>query len=255
MKQHFTREIDSLLKRIIQIYGTKNWYFIANEFNRQLQYTYNRTYTYTPRQCRDRWVNFLNNATFTQNREWSTEESQLLISKYTELGPKWSAIAESFPYHSVISVKNRWHLLKRNGSVDLYSNDLDYESEDFSPTYHQTRRQTYCPSSFRISTKRELYYNNCISRNETCTSSFNCYKLNSDGLYKACPNARFTCSYCSKTNLTANEIQIDHINPVSHYLDRYADRKTAEQIADWYNNTDNLQILCSSCNLHKSDNM
>lgn len=255
MPNHFTREKDSLLKNIIQICGARDWVFIANEFNRQLKEIYgaDTVASFTPRQCRERWNNYLNDASINMNREWSEEENRLLIQKYQEYGCRWSAIAQFFPYRTTVSVKNHYIQLQRSGIADLYIEDADYDSDDDdSPTFRMTKRQTYCPSSLRPSTKQQMYFTNCTARNQNCRSTAQCY-FPSGGGYQTCPNARFSCAKCNKSGLGVSDVEIDHINPVSNYLDRFALRKTREQIADWYNDTNNLQILCIPCNRKKSD--
>lgn len=187
------------------------------------------------------------------SREWSDEENRLLIQKYHEYGCRWGAIAHFFPDRTTISVKNHYIQLQRSGIADLYDDDSDDDDDnDNSPTFRMTKRQTYCPGSFRPSTKRLMYFKDCTARNQNCRSAIQCYFLSGGG-YKACPNARFTCSDCNTADLGASDVEIDHVKPVSNYLDRFALRKTREQIADWYNDTDNLQILCTHCNRQKSD--
>ena len=61
----------------------------------------------TPRQCKDRWLNYLS-PSFNRN-PWSTEEDELLIEKVQQLGKKWTEIERFFSGRSNNQIKNRWH--------------------------------------------------------------------------------------------------------------------------------------------------
>lgn len=84
----------------------------------------------TARQCRDRWVNFLNPS--IQKRAWTKEDDELLLSKFIEFGQKWSKILQFFPNTSYSDLKNRFYtkILKQKGefqqmgSVPLNSEKL-----------------------------------------------------------------------------------------------------------------------------------
>ena len=72
------------------------------------------------RQCRDRYMNYLFPGFF--NGQWSKKEDELLLSKYIELGPKWSKIKDFFLLRSANSIKNRWnYYVKKN----LYYNEIN----------------------------------------------------------------------------------------------------------------------------------
>ena len=95
MYKKFTEEEDIHLKRIVQIFGPKNWRLISSMIPNK-----------TPRQCRDRYTNYL--APGFIHSDWTNEEDKLLAQKYNEFGPKWSKIQQFFPFRTSNSIKNRY---------------------------------------------------------------------------------------------------------------------------------------------------
>jgi len=61
----------------------------------------------TSRQCRERWVGYLSPA--IRFDPWTDAEDQLLLSKITKFGHKWTKIAQDFNGRSGNDVKNRWY--------------------------------------------------------------------------------------------------------------------------------------------------
>jgi hypothetical protein len=60
----------------------------------------------SPRQCRERYTNYLSPTIRTD--PWTDEEDALLLEKINDLGHAWSAIARSSNRRSSSDVKNRW---------------------------------------------------------------------------------------------------------------------------------------------------
>ena len=77
----------------------------------------------TARQCRDRWVNYLNpDITF---RSWTERDDEILQEKFAEYGPKWSKILNHFPNRSYNDLKNRFY----TKFVKMISNSDDLTSQ------------------------------------------------------------------------------------------------------------------------------
>ncbi|EAY18843.1 Myb-like DNA-binding domain containing protein [Trichomonas vaginalis G3] len=99
-KVKFTVEDDAKLKSLVETYGETDWNLISQKME-----------TRNPRQCRERWENYLspkvNHSPFTP-----AEDIQLL-TLYEELGAKWVQISKRFNNRTDISVKSRWMVLKR----------------------------------------------------------------------------------------------------------------------------------------------
>jgi hypothetical protein len=67
--------------------------------------------TFTPRQCRERWKNYLHPQ--LKRDSWSADEDQLLLTAYRRLGNRWTALASALPGRSAGVVRNRVFLLLR----------------------------------------------------------------------------------------------------------------------------------------------
>ena len=100
VKIKFTPQEDQRLTSLYYSVQPTNWNVIA-------LFMPNRT----PRQCRDRWKNYLNPQ--LRNDPWTPEEDRLLCEKYKLYGSKWGKIAPFFVNRSDNSCRNRWQLLDR----------------------------------------------------------------------------------------------------------------------------------------------
>lgn len=92
----FTPKEDEILINQVAISGPRKWSRIALNLPGR-----------TPRQCRDRYVNYLSAG--LQNGPWTHEEDTKLLNLYNKYGSKWALIQKSFPKRSSNNIKNRWH--------------------------------------------------------------------------------------------------------------------------------------------------
>ena len=100
IKCKFTPQEDATLRMLVLSSQEIDWTFIASHFYRR-----------SPRQCRERWQNYLNPSLI--NTEWTPDEDEQILEKFKELGPHWNAIAKSFAGRSGNSIRNRYLVLKR----------------------------------------------------------------------------------------------------------------------------------------------
>ena len=100
MKSKFTHEEDQMLRMLVYRFGSKDWQSISKMMGSR-----------NPRQCRERWNNYLNPK--LSQLPWSMEEDILLANKYAEFGSHWSKISKFFPNRSDNAIRNRWCLLLR----------------------------------------------------------------------------------------------------------------------------------------------
>ena len=114
-RKNFTLEEDNRLRILVSQYGSKDWNLIS-----EMMVSKN------PRQCRERWNNYLNPILTTS--PWTLEEDHMLVRKYGEYGPHWSKIAHHFVNRSENSIKNRWKTLLKN-SLRRQSQSSDNCSE------------------------------------------------------------------------------------------------------------------------------
>ena len=101
LKIKFTPEEDQKLSQLVLQHGSKDWIKISTLME-----------TRNPRQCRERWNNYLNPSLRTD--PFSTEEDLLLDQKYAEYGPRWNKIAKFFNNRSDNSLRNRWMMIARH---------------------------------------------------------------------------------------------------------------------------------------------
>ncbi|OHT17131.1 Myb-like DNA-binding domain containing protein [Tritrichomonas foetus] len=94
-RHKFSPEEDQKLKDLVAELGESNW----NEVSARLG-------TRTPRQCRERFRNYL--SPNLSNDPWTVEDDEKLKAMYVEYGPKWALIATFFPSRSDVNIKNHW---------------------------------------------------------------------------------------------------------------------------------------------------
>lgn len=117
IRHAFSDKEDEQLKKLVQIHGEHDWKVISNALG-----------TRSPRQCRERYRNYLMPG--IENGPWTTEEENLLISKFNEIGPRWTVLTQYFPTRSEINIKNRWAALsKRMKSRQNSQNKTRAESQ------------------------------------------------------------------------------------------------------------------------------
>jgi hypothetical protein len=102
-KLKFTSEEDAYLSQLVANFGTHNWHKVASLMPMR-----------NPRQCRERYNNYLNPA--IRRDPWTPDEDGLLLAKAKELGPKWNTIGQLFANRSDNALRNRWHQLIRRSS-------------------------------------------------------------------------------------------------------------------------------------------
>jgi hypothetical protein len=102
-RRKFLPDEDRQLRALVAQLGTKSWGKIATYMP-----------TRTPRQCRDRYKNYLLDTLVSD--VWTPREDALIIQKVQEIGPRWVEIAKFLSGRSGNHVKNRWHKhLARDG--------------------------------------------------------------------------------------------------------------------------------------------
>jgi hypothetical protein len=94
-RHKFTPDEDEHLRSLVAEMGQSDWNAIALHFHKR-----------TARQCRERWRHYISPA--VRIGSWSEADDQLLLSKVSELGPRWSAISNLFPGRTDIGVKNHY---------------------------------------------------------------------------------------------------------------------------------------------------
>lgn len=120
----FSKEEDRRLIFLVSIFGEKDWRNLAKKMDGR-----------NPRQCRERWQNYLNPNLNRQS--WTKEEDEMLMKMKDEYGSKWKLISNYFQNRTDAMVKNRYNLLmrlnkKKNEEKELPSNLNDIQ--DIKPS-------------------------------------------------------------------------------------------------------------------------
>ncbi|OMJ73975.1 hypothetical protein SteCoe_27223 [Stentor coeruleus] len=103
----WTKEEDLMLRDLTEGFGGRNWKKISSS----LKIFYN--ITRTPKQCSERWKNYLNGS--LKRSEFSHMEIEKMLSLHMEYGNKWSKIANFLPGRSSNQIKNYFHsTIRRN---------------------------------------------------------------------------------------------------------------------------------------------
>jgi hypothetical protein len=87
---------DARLIELVARFGPSPWDLIADEMPGR-----------SPRQCRERWVNYL--SPDIRVGPWTEPEDYILLNQVMRFGTRWTTIALSLNGRSDSDVKNRWY--------------------------------------------------------------------------------------------------------------------------------------------------
>jgi hypothetical protein len=105
-KLKFTSQEDILLEDLVSELGENNWLLVSSRITGR-----------NPRQCKERWMNYL--SPDVAPLPWSVADDELLLEKVEECGRRWVQIAEFFPMRKGVHVKNRYLVLQRRQKKEL----------------------------------------------------------------------------------------------------------------------------------------
>ena len=130
VKSMFTKKEDTKLIKLVKEYGSEDWALISSFFKDR-----------TRRQCRERWNKYL--CPSLNHSPWTSEEDELLLKKYNQVGPKWTLISKSFKNRTDINIKSRYIYLKRK--IKKNNNSFDFHQESTSQQTIQNNFSTMIP--------------------------------------------------------------------------------------------------------------
>jgi hypothetical protein len=96
----FTAVEDARLRELVAEHGASSWRAVAKLMPGR-----------TTRQCRERWINYLDPALNTN--AWTSDEDALLERTYAAIGPRWVCLTQFFPTRTDAMLKNRFQVLQR----------------------------------------------------------------------------------------------------------------------------------------------
>ncbi len=246
----FSRKAERDLEREVRIYGEDSWGRVTTRMRL-------RGYDVKPGECRRYWQN-RQTGTRRQQMIWTFRDNQELARLYEEYGKNWCRYSEFFPLFTRKEIREHYENTIRGHREEYLAFDEDGQPDgDRSPDYRLRKRNMYCPTNFRLSTKQEFYRKFC--KNKECLERGCIFESPNGTREVTCLRAYFKCKVCGK-KLDAKSLTIDHIWPVAAKLNEILrkERHGGEailkpQMADWYNDLRNLQPLCRSCNSRKGD--
>lgn len=114
-KKFWTKEEDDLLSQTVNTVRSINdsisWPLVSDKmmrFYKQGLITYKSS-----KQCRDRWVNYINCDASSDPKEWTQEEDLKVIELNNKYGNKWTRIASYLDQRTEFQVKHRYYSLYR----------------------------------------------------------------------------------------------------------------------------------------------
>ncbi|OMJ75891.1 hypothetical protein SteCoe_24870 [Stentor coeruleus] len=164
-------EEDRFMQDLIKVFGEKRWVFMSNKLKNNLGIVR------TPKQCRDRWVNYLKDA---KTDPFSDKEIKIILQGQGKYGNKWSKIAKSLPGRSENQVKNFIHgTIRRNlrrfnkgkaESEKIYLTSLNLleipEIRNILTTSKQVKRSVLMQKCLSSETKKIIQSNRFIKVQE-----------------------------------------------------------------------------------------
>jgi myb proto-oncogene protein len=122
-ERHFFTEEDTILLNIMNTHKHRRWKEVSAYIPGRL-----------PRQCRDRWHNYL--APWIKKREWTHEEDEIIKRKVAEIGTKWTQIRRMLHGRADNDIKNRWHTCLSKERDEKFTNfdfwdEIESASIDF----------------------------------------------------------------------------------------------------------------------------
>lgn len=180
-RNKFRPEEDNELIKLVSIYSDNNWKKISEEMSRKNNLNSkdnSNNNNRTPRQCKDRYLNYL--SPNINNRDWTVEEDQLLLLKTTLSYTHWKEMKQLFPGRSEIAIRNRFNYLHRIymnylkpniansiSSITISQKSSTVEIEDPTRTEqntHDLNSEEYLKNinlNFDQSNVLEIFNNNC----------------------------------------------------------------------------------------------
>jgi hypothetical protein len=132
-KNKFTAGEDARLLEVVSHSVCRDWLDVAVQMEGR-----------SPRQCRERWNNYVNPSIVTT--PWTDIEERLLESKFAEFGPRWQIISGLLPGRSKNHVRNHWMTKqrrlnkKRKVDIEAISSEREQQSR-LSPPPDGTQNQ------------------------------------------------------------------------------------------------------------------
>ncbi|OMJ91404.1 hypothetical protein SteCoe_6090 [Stentor coeruleus] len=101
----WTKQEDKILNEAIKKFGIRKWVLVSEQVSSSL------SYIRSPKQCRERWSNFLKK--ILKKTPFDDDEIRTIYSNQALIGNKWSKIAKKLPGRGENQIKNFFYATVR----------------------------------------------------------------------------------------------------------------------------------------------
>ena len=151
-RKHFDPETDLALFNLVQKHGMK-WGIVSKHLK-----------NWTPRQCRDRYLNYLRPEINTS--KWDPEEDERLCKLVEKFGTKWASIVPYFNNRTQVNIKNRYANISGNAAAKMRTVRDNAKSNILNEMIDNRILQNLIPSSQMIACQNQQMLSNMIGSNQ-----------------------------------------------------------------------------------------
>ncbi|OHT01674.1 Myb-like DNA-binding domain containing protein [Tritrichomonas foetus] len=129
----FTPEEDQKLRQLVKSCPNMSWKQIAGIMGNR-----------SPRQCRERYNNYLSPE--INHEPWTSEEDELLLKKFQEYGPQWAFMTKFFNSRSCVDLKNHHAKISNQSLHNSEARSPPTDVKSPASTFPTTRTMFVLPS-------------------------------------------------------------------------------------------------------------